>query len=82
MIFYPSYTIHITLLVIRVGPRLEGMQCTKPRVFGSSILPPWVERGGCVDSIGKLSIIFLFELKRMLSLINIRDVLTPHTKHK
>jgi thymidylate kinase len=30
------------------------MQCTKPRVFGSSKIPPCVERGGCVDSIGKL----------------------------
>ena len=29
---------------------------TRHKVFGSSKLPPWVERGGVVDSIGKLLI--------------------------
>jgi hypothetical protein len=45
-------------------------------VFGSSKLPPWVERGGYVDSIGKLLIISFFVLKTMLSIIYIRDITT------
>ena len=34
-------------------PRLEGMQCIKPRVFGSSKIPPWVERGGWVRRLNR-----------------------------
>ena len=41
---------------------------------------PWVERGGSVDSIGKLLIISFFVLKRMLSTIYIRDITTLHAQ--
>ncbi len=59
----------------------DSCRVKRPWVFGSSNLPPWVELSGSVVSIGKLSIIYLFVWRGMLSIINIRDIITAHTQH-